>query len=58
MFDKIKEFISLAQEYFQKIGETGFIQAILTFLKKILGDGNNSEKDQIFDVVINTLPEA
>lgn len=58
MFDKVKEFIGIVQDYFKKIGETGFLQSLFKTLKMILHNDGRTEGEQLVDVVIDTLPEA
>ena len=55
MFDKIKEFIAEDKDLFAKIGETGFLQAILGALKKVLNIEGETEAEEIIDAVIGTI---
>ena len=58
MFDKIKDAIGVVQDYFKKIGESGFLQAVLTLMKKLFGNHNVENAPEIVEVVIETLPEV
>ena len=55
MFDKIKEIIGEIKDLFATIGETGFIQAILGALKKVLNIEGETEAEEIVDAVIGTI---
>ena len=55
MFDKIKDFIAELKDLFATIGETGFLQAVLGALKKVLGIEGETEAEQIVDAVIGTI---
>ena len=54
-FAKIKGFIAGLQEVFAKIGETGFLQAILGALKKILNVEKETEAEEIIGAVEGTI---
>ena len=55
MFEKIKGFIAEIKDLFATIGETGFLQAILGALKKILNIEGETETEEIVDAVIGTI---
>ena len=55
MFDKIKEIIGEIKDLFATIGETGFLQAILGALKKVLNIEGETETEEIVDAVIGTI---
>ena len=55
MFDKIKAFIDEIKDLFAKIGETGFIQAILNALKDVLRIEKKDDAADIVDVIVDTV---
>jgi len=55
MFKKIKDFIKEVEDLFAKIGETGFIQAILGALKKVLNIEGETEAEEIIGAVEGTI---
>ena len=55
MFDKIKALIDEIKDLFAKIGETGFIQAILNALKDVLRIEKKDEAADIVEVVVDTI---
>lgn len=55
MFEKIKGFIDEIKDLFAKIGETGFIQAILGALKKVLKLEKEDEAADIIESIEGTI---
>lgn len=54
-FAKIKGFIAGLKELFAKIGETGFLQAILKALSGILDIEKEGEAKEIIDDIAGTI---
>ena len=54
-FETIKSYIDAIKDLFAKIGETGFIQAILGALKNVLGYEKEEEAATIIGEIADTI---